>query len=128
MHIAKNPQVSDQTIPKRKECCASPLDLLPCWPETEEVSAMHSRETHSGKTLLALFNQVKNVTLVCTKGLMNEIDIFGKLGMPILARAEGASEREIRLQQQGNRRLVVLVPHVIVELMNNRLERRCLHG
>lgn len=97
MHIAKNPQVSDQPILKRKECCSSPLDLFPCWFETEEVSAVHSRKAHSGKTLLALLNQVKNVASICAKGLMHEIDIFAKLGMPRLARAEGTSEIEIGL-------------------------------
>ena len=40
--IAENPQVSNQSVPKRKECCASPLDHFPCWLECKKVSAVGS--------------------------------------------------------------------------------------
>ena len=97
MHIAENPQVSDQSVPKRKECCAGPLDLLPGWLEGKEVSTVRSRKAHPGKTLIAFGNQVKNVALVCAKGLMYEIDVIGKLGMSSFTLTERAPEREIWL-------------------------------
>lgn len=128
MNIAENPEVSDQSVPKREECCASPLDLLSCWLEGKEVPTVCSRKAHSGKTLIAFCNQVKNVASICTEGLMYEIDVTGKLGMSRFTLTKRASEREIWLKLRGNYRLVVLVPYVSIELMNNSFECREFHS
>lgn len=128
MHIAEDPQVSDQSVPKRKERCASPLDLFPCWFEAKKVATVSSRKPHSGKTLVALSNQVKNLALVFTKGLMYEIDVISKLEMPSFTLTERSSECEVWLKQRGNCRLVVLVPYIGIELLNNSFECGIFHG
>lgn len=42
MHIAENPKVSDQSVLKRKERCASPLDFFTCWLESKKVATVGS--------------------------------------------------------------------------------------
>jgi len=46
---------------------------------------------------MAFGNQVKDVALVCTKGLMHEVDVTSKLGMTNFSLTERPSKREIRL-------------------------------
>ncbi len=59
---------------------------------------------------------------------MDKINILRKLGMSSLSWTEGTSEREIRAKQMGNDRLVVLVPDIGIELLNNRLHHRVVHS
>ena len=56
MHIAKNPKVSNQSVPESEERCARPFDILSGWLEAKEVSTVYSRKAHSRKTLIAFGN------------------------------------------------------------------------
>ena len=102
MHVAENPKISDQSFPKREEGCTCPLDIFSGCFVGKEVPTVYSRKTHSRKTPITFGNQVKNVASVCTKGLVDEIDIISKLRMSSFALAERASECEVWLQQRGD--------------------------
>jgi hypothetical protein len=59
---------------------------------------------------------------------MDKINVLHKLGMSSLGWTERTSESEVRAKQIRDDGLVVLVPHIGIELLNNRLHHRVIHS
>jgi hypothetical protein len=113
--VSQDPERGDLSVPEREQRGGRPGDGSSGRSKTEKLAAVHTTEEHAREGAVSLRNELPDVTAVVDQGCVDRAYVREERVMPMALRAQGAAEREVRIDQVRDARRVVALPDVGVE-------------
>src|SRR5713101_2156886 len=118
MNITQNPYLHDLIATESEHCGAHILNWLSGRSDPEDLTTLRSAVRKAGERLVFFGNDFFDFDGEIRKGVLDEVNVFCELRVPIFVLSQRAAESYVLSQQDRNESLIEAIPQLMAKALD----------